>query len=135
MLHDSPPNRPRRCPARSRTRRGAALMTAIFIMAVTTVIVVGILDTEVLEYSALRNTMNFDRARYLAAAGIYHSLAELERDITWRDGFTNVEFPSGSGNRYSTTVADGPSGTIIVTSTGTAGDFTRRLQVTVKMGG
>jgi len=118
-----------------RRRAGAALMTALFVMAVTTVIVVGILDTETLEYAALRNTIEYDRARYLAEAGIAHSLAFLERDIEWRLGIAPTEFPPGSGNTYSATAVDGPDSTVLVTATGTSGRTTRRLQVKVKHGG
>ena len=111
------------------------MLTALFVMAVSSVVVVGILDTEVLQFSALRNTIDYDRARYLAEAGIAHALAELEQDILWRDGFGDTEFPIGSGSTYSVSVQDGPSSTIIVTATGISGSITRRLQVTTRYGG
>jgi type II secretory pathway component PulK len=111
------------------------MMTALFVMAVTSVIVIGILDTETLQYSALRNTIEYDRARYLAEAGAAHAVAFLERDITWRDGISITEFPSGSGDTYTATVVDGPDSTVIVTASGVSGRVTRRLQLTIKQGG
>jgi type II secretory pathway component PulK len=118
-----------------RKSRGAAFMLALFVMAVCSLLIISILDTQTYQYSALRNTMDYDRARYLAEAGLQHALAFLEQDITWRAGLNNVEFPSGSGMTYSVVAADGANGTVVVTSTGNAGDFARRLQITLKMGG
>jgi len=111
------------------------MMTALFVMAVTAVIVISIMDTETMEYSALRNTIQYDRARYLAEAGVAHSMAFLEQDFAWRDGIDSTEFPYGSGDTYSATVTDGPDSTVIITATGTSGRVTRRLQVTAKQGG
>ena len=45
-------------------------MLAMFVMVVTTTIVIAILDTETLQYSSLLHTMDYDRARYLAEAGV-----------------------------------------------------------------
>jgi hypothetical protein len=125
---------------RTRRRHGMAFMLALFVMAVTSMIVVTILDSQTMQYSALRNTMDYDRARYLAEAGIQHALSTLETDYDLGDttGFTipSTEFPVGSGNRYQASV--GPvqlDGTRIVTGQGTAGTFTRRLEIRVKMGG
>lgn len=111
------------------------MMTALFVMAVTTAVVVGVLDTETLEYAALRNTIEYDRARYLAEAGIAHAMAFLERDITWREGIPSTEYPAGSGETYSATVSDGPDATVIVVATGASGRVTRRLRATIKHGG
>jgi hypothetical protein len=116
-------------------RRASAMMTAMFVMAVTSIIVIGILDTETLEYSALRNTIQYDRARYLAEAGAAHALAFLEDDITWRQGIPATEFPAGSGDTYWATVTDGPDATVLVTAVGTAGSVTRSVEVRVKQGG
>src|SRR5687767_7486050 len=118
-----------------RLRRGAAMMTALFVMTVSSVLVISIMDTETLQYSALRNTMDWDRARYLAEAGLQHALAELEADITWRTGISNTQFPAGSGNLYWATAADGANGTVVVTAWGQAGSVTRKLETTVKQGG
>ena len=93
--------------AARRFRRGAAMMTALFVMTVSSVLVISIMDTETLQYSALRNTLDWDRARYLAEAGLQHALAELEADITWRTGISNTQFPAGSGNLYWATAVDG----------------------------
>ena len=110
-------------------------MLAMFVMVVTTTIVIAILDTETLQYSSLRHTMDYDRARYLAEAGVQEALAQLENDITWTTGIPTTQFPAASTNTFSATVQQIADGTVIVTGTGTAGSFTRNLQVTVKQGG
>lgn len=116
-------------------RPAVAMMTALFVMALTTVLVIGILDTQAAHYAALKNTADYDRARYLAEAGMAHAVAQLEQDITWRDGIATTEFPAGSGDTYAATVSDGPDALVIVTATGSSGTVTRRLQATIKHGG
>ena len=115
-------------------------MLALFVMAVTSMIVITILDTQTLQYSALRNTIDYDRSRYLAEAGIQHALSTLEVDFDQGEvtGFTipATQFPAGSGNTYQATI--GPllaDGTRVVTGEGTSGTFTRRLEIVIKMGG
>ena len=98
-------------------------------------IVVTILQTQTLRYSALRNTGNYDRAVYLAAAGVHHALSELEQDFSWRVGIPETEFPAGSGCTYSAAVQDGADDTVIVEGSGTAGGVTRRLEATIQQGG
>lgn len=118
-----------------RSRHGAALLFALFVMTLASSLVVGTLDSQTLRYAALRNTIDWDGARYLAEAGLNHAFSELEKDITWRAGIPATEFPVGSGNSYTATVTDGPDGSVLVTATGTAGTFSRRLQASIKHGG
>jgi hypothetical protein len=108
------------------------MMVAIFLMVVISGIVVATLDTTMLQYAANRNTLAWDKARYMAEAGVQHGCALLEADSTWRTGISLTEFPTGSGNTYSVTVVDGASNTIVITSTGTSGGVTRYLVATLK---
>lgn len=116
-------------------RRGAALLLALFVMALTSTLVVSMLDAEMFRYMALRNTFQWDEARYLAEAGLNEAFAHLEDDIEWRSGISATEFPAGSGNTYRVSVVDGSEGTVRLTAIGMAGSFTRTLDVTVKQGG
>ena len=123
-----------------RRRRGMAFMLALFVMVVVSMIVVTILDTQTLQYSSLRNSIDFDRARYLAEAGLHHALSVLEADFDSSDttGFSiaSTQFPAGSGNVYSATVGIlQVDGTRVVSAQGTSGQFTRKLEIRVKMGG
>jgi Tfp pilus assembly protein PilX len=116
---------------RPHSRRGAALLLCLMVMSIVTVLVVGVLQTETLQISALRNSMDYERALYLAGAGVHHAVAELEEDPNWTTGISSTEFPSGSGQTYSATVAAGSGDTLVITGVGSAGTVTRTLQVTV----
>jgi hypothetical protein len=111
-----------------------ALLVAIFVMTVTAAIVVLMLETQVSQMAALRHTAAYERANYLAAAATHHALAELEADPSWRTGIPSTEFPAGSGQTYSATVAAIDSSTVVVTATGNASNVARKLQVTVQLG-
>ncbi len=118
--------------ARRRSRAGSALLICLFVVSATAMMVISMVDAETYQYSALRNTMAYERANYLAAAAVNHALAELEQDVTWRTGITSTEFPSGSGDTYAATAADGSGKQVVVTGTGTADGVTRTLQVTIQ---
>lgn len=118
-----------------KSRRGAALMLALFVMTVVSTLVVSMSNTQMLRYAALRNTRDWDGARYLAEAGLHHALSQLEKDIDWRAGIPATEFPAGSGEMYSANIADGPDGTVVVTAQGSIGTFSRVLRATIKHGG
>ena len=119
----------------SRSRRGVALLLALFVMTLASSLAVAMLDAEMMRYMALRNTLEWDEARYLAEAGLNEAFARLEQDIDWRAGISGKEFPAGSGFNYSVQVTDGSDGTVDIAATGHAGNFTRHLRVTVKQGG
>ncbi len=118
-----------------RSRRAAALLLAIFVMTLTSTLVITMADTQMLRYAALRNTRDWDGARYLAEAGLHDALSALEHNIDWRDGVPPTEFPIGSGQTYTASVADGPNGTVLIRAEGVAGSFRRVLTATVKHGG
>lgn len=120
--------RPTRPPA---ARRGTALVVCIFVVSMTSVIVVSMLDAEMLRLTALRNASDYDRALYLAGAAAHEALAELESDPTWRTGVSASDFPTGSGGAYAASLADSAANTVIITASGTFGGVTRRLTVTV----
>lgn len=123
-------------PIRKRNyRRAAAILTALFVMTISSTLVITMLDTQTLQYSAMRNTIDWDRAGYLSEAGMQHALSELELNFDWRAGIGTTSFPAGTTNSYSATIVDGPNGSAIITALGTAGNVTRRLQTTVKQGG
>jgi type II secretory pathway component PulK len=115
-----------------------ALMMSLFVMIVCSMIVVTILDTQTLQFTALRNTMDYDRARYLAESGVQHSLAFLEEDYDLV-GIDSYDIPwtdaPDSNNQYMADLSEGANGVVIVAAQGRSGNFTRRLEITVKMGG
>lgn len=115
-----------------------ALMMALFVMAVCSMIVITILDTQTLQFTALRNTMDYDRARYLAESGVQHSLAFLEDDYDLA-GIDAYDIPwtnAPDGNsQYMADLSEGANGIVIIVAQGRSGNFTRRLEISVKMGG
>ncbi len=113
-------------------RSGAALLICLMVVSLTALLVINMVDTETYQYSALRNTIAYERANYLAAAAVNHALAELEQNVDWRAGISSTEFPTGSGDTYSATAIDGTGSQIVVTGTGIADSVTRTLQVTVE---
>ena len=124
---------PTRMIERHYRRRGMALMLALLVMVVTSTILVATLDTTTLQFTAHRNTLAWDRARYLAESGGQHALAELEADSQWRTAIPATEFPAGSGNTYTVSVVDGADGEILVTSTGVSGGVSRKVEITIEV--
>jgi len=103
----------------------------MFLIFLVTVMVVSVLDTQTVQLASIRNTLDYQRAIYLANAGVHHVAAELENDGTWRGTVTDGAYPAN--DTYSATAVDGVSGTVDVTSTGVAGDVTRRIQATLQL--
>jgi Tfp pilus assembly protein PilX len=103
----------------------------MFILTMITLMVVNVLDTTTLELSALRNSMDYERALYLANAGVHQVAATLESNSAWRGTITDGAYPAD--NTYTATAVDGPNTTVIVTSSGVAGDVTRNLQATIEL--
>ncbi len=104
----------------------------LFVLSIVTVWLVYMLDSATVYQSALRNTIEYEQALYLANAGVQHAVAELEGDVSWRS--TVSDSSSDLGGSYSATAVDGSvAGTVEITATGTAGEVTRRLQATVSI--
>ncbi|MEX2317816.1 MAG: hypothetical protein WD669_11730 [Pirellulales bacterium] len=112
--------------------RGVALLLCIFVLAIITVWLVDMLESQSVYQSALRNTIEYEQALYLSNAGIHHAVAELESDTAWRGTVTMGSYPA-SGSYSATAVNGAIAGTVDVTSNGVAGEVTRRLQATVQV--
>ncbi len=112
-------------------RCGAALLFCIFIIAFMTLMVINVLDTTTLETSALRNSMEYERALFLANAGVHEMAAQLEADSTYRTTITDGAYPAD--DTYEATVVDDGSYRVIVTSKGVAGKTTRTVEATIEL--
>ena len=106
----------------------------IFVVSIITVLVVSVYEMQLAQWAAVRNTGDYERALYLAGAAVHHALAEIESDADWRDGIASTEYPAGSGQTYSATVVEIAGGMVVVTGSGTTGEVTRKLQVTIDPG-
>jgi Tfp pilus assembly protein PilX len=118
-------NRPRR------RRHGAALMICMFIIFLVTLLVVNILDTLTLELSSVRNNIDYERALYLANAGVHAAAAQLETDPTWRGVLTDGPYPGT--DTYQATAVNGAIGQVVVTSRGVSGSITRTITATFEL--
>jgi hypothetical protein len=115
-----------------RSNRGMALLMCLFVLSIVTIWLVNMLDCATVHQSALRNTIEYEQALYLANAGVHHAVAELESNPTWIGIVTDGGFP-GSGSYSATAVAGVVAGTVDITSVGIAGQVTRRLTSTVQV--
>lgn len=111
-------------------RRGAALLFSMFIISFMTLMVVNVLDTTTLEMAAVRNSMDYERALFLANAGVHEVAAQLEADSTWLGTITNGVYPAN--DTYQAVAVSGSSYTVNVTSRGVAGEVTRTVQAVIE---
>ena len=117
---------------RPRRHRGIALLLCMFVLSIVTVWMVAMYQSATVYQSALRNTIEYEQALYLANGGVHHALAELENDQAWRGTVTAGSYPA-TGSYSATAVTGAIADTIEITSTGVAGGATRRLLATVQV--
>ncbi len=117
---------------RRRARPGMALLLCMFVLAVVTVWLVDMLNSQTVYQSALRNTLEYEQALYQANAGVHHAVAQLEADTSWRGTVSAGGYPA-SGSYSAMAVNGAAAGTVDISSTGVAGEVTRRLQATVQV--
>jgi type II secretory pathway component PulK len=112
------------------TRFGVALLMCLFVLSLVSVWVVNMFQSAAVYQSALRNTIEYEQALYLANAAVHHAVAELENDLAWRGTVTSGSYPATGS--YSATAIDGvTAGTVDIAATGVSGGAIRRLQATV----
>ena len=109
---------------------GIALLMCLFVLSLVSVWTVSMFQSAAVYQSALRNTIEYEQALYLANAGVHHAVAELESNTGWRSTVTSGGYPA-SGSYSATAVNGATAGTVDISSTGVAGGATRRLQATV----
>ena len=95
------------------TRRpvGSVLVLVVFVIALLSVVVLGVLQVNTEEMQLMQNHVRAAQAQAIAEAGLNDVLAQLRSDAEWDAGFTDKAFDGGS---YTVTV-DGAT----VTATGT----------------
>jgi hypothetical protein len=84
-----------------------------------------------LDLSGLHHSMDYERALYLANAGVHAAAAELEADSNWRGTISDGSFPDD--DTYTATVVDGVGGAVDVTSRGAAGSVTRTISASFQL--
>lgn len=125
-------NHAERCArGRANSRRATALLVTLFVLTISSLLVIAIWDTETSQLAALRHVGYYERAGYLAGSAVQEACVYLETDKTWRVGIPSTEFPAGSGNTYSATAASSTGNRVVVTGVGNSGGVTRTLTVTL----
>lgn len=113
-------------------RRGVALLLTVFVSAVASLILLGLLQSSRSQVSALQNTVDYERAQNLAGAGVHHAIAQLQQKPNFKGSIKSTQFPRRSGFFYSATVEEVAPDTMLITGEGRSGAVTRRIQVTVR---
>ena len=115
------------------SRKATALLICLFVMTISAMSLLGLLGSVTSQMAAQRNTIQFEKALYLAGAAVHHAIAELEEDASWTDGIPNT--PSTGNEYYSATVTTQSGSQILITGIGTVNDIARTLEVVVEFSG
>jgi Tfp pilus assembly protein PilX len=110
---------------------GSVLLIAIFVTALLSAVVIGILQLNTEEVQLMLNQIYAAEALATAEAGLNDAFAELRADSSWAAGFTDKAFAGGS---YSVTVA-GTLPDLVISSTGTSSHgFVAKVETKVTVG-
>ena len=108
-------------------RTGSVLLVVIFVIALASAIVIGMVQMNTEEIQLAHNQLYATQARTIAEAGLNDAFSELRNDPDWTVGFTDKAFAGGS---Y-TVVVNGST----ITSTGTSPQsFVARVGADVTVG-
>ncbi|MHC4431750.1 MAG: hypothetical protein ACYTBS_07915 [Planctomycetota bacterium] len=95
---------------------GTVLVMTIFIVALMSAVVIGILQMNTEQIQLMHNHVCAAEAVATAEAGLNDAFAELRADSSWSTGFSNKPFNGGS---YTVTVS-GSLPSLTIESTGTS---------------
>jgi Tfp pilus assembly protein PilX len=111
----------------TRHNRGVVLLMVVFIVALVSAIVIGMLQLNTEDIQIMRNHIHAAEVLAIAEAGLEDALSHLRSDADWNAGFADKPFAGGT---YSVTVE--PSS---VTSVGISpAGFVARVQADVTIG-
>lgn len=106
----------------------------LFVIFMVSSLVLNVLDTELLQLAASRNTIEYEQALYLANAGVHHACAELLQDDSWRSTVTDGDIPPTSpASGYTATATDNGLGGVTILSTGYSGLGARTVEATIEL--
>jgi len=110
---------------------GFVLPLSVMMLGLLSVLVGGYLMVITSQLQVAKHWMNQQASDTLAEVGIAQALNSLTLNSNWSAGFSNVEYPSGSGNTYSVTIArSGARATLDATSI-VSTTYLSHLRVTV----
>lgn len=106
---------------------GSVFLIVVFITALLSVLVTGMLQINTEELQLLQNQIYAAKALTVAEAGLNDALSELRIDSNWSTGFTNKTF---DGGKYTVTVNG-----LTITSIGISSQgFTARVEADITIG-
>lgn len=80
----------------SQRQNGSVLLVTVFIVALLSAVVMGMLQVNVEEIQIMHNQIRAAEALAIAEAGLNDALAELRDDSDWDDGFSDKSFSGGA---------------------------------------
>ena len=95
---------------------GTALLLTVFVVALASAVVIGMLHVITEEIQVMRNQIYSAEALAIGEAGLNDAFAEIRADSSWTTGFTDKAFNGGS---YTVTVS-GSLPNLTIESTGTS---------------
>lgn len=111
--------------------KGSVMVLIVFVVALLSTMVVGILQMITEEVQVMRNQICSAQAQAVAEAGMNDAFAEIRADSSWTSGFTDKAFNGGS---YSVTVT-GALPNLTIESTGTSAQgFVARVAAETTIG-
>jgi hypothetical protein len=105
-------------------------MLVMFMIFLVTLLVVNVLDTETVELAAIRNSIDHEKALYLANAALHHALAEIEAVPSWLGTVSSGSYPAN--DTYTATAVTGAGNTVVITAKGAAGGAIRTVVATIE---
>ncbi|UCG60180.1 MAG: hypothetical protein JSU70_11775 [Phycisphaerales bacterium] len=109
------------------TNDGSVLLMVVFIVALLSAVVMGMLEINTEEIQVMSNQVFAAQALVIAEAGVNDALAEIRADSSWSGGYNDKPFNGGS---YSVTIN---GDTITSTATSPQG-FIARVEADITIG-
>lgn len=120
---------------KSNEKQGAVLLIAVFIIALSSILVIGFLEVAATDIEIARNHKSDVIVTYIADAGIEAAIYDL---LNSGDGnIARTEFPDTSDDdTYYTVIQINKSGNVYtVESTGEFGDFQKIIEAEIRVSG
>ena len=111
--------------------KGATLLICLAIMFLLTGVALMSVNRASTDIDLSYNQIHSEKAFYIAEAGIKKAVAEIEQDINWSNGFTDVSFSDGEYSviRIDSTIDTLLHDTILLISTGSIQHSRGKVQV------
>ena len=110
-------------------KKGSVLLIVVFVIALLSAIVVGIVQTSTEELMLLQNHQRYSQAMAIAQAGLNDAFSELRTDSSWTTGFSGKSFSSGS---YDVSVS-GTLPNLTVESTSTSNGYNSKVSADISV--